>query len=158
MAIQRWRPGRGVLRRGPFRELSRWEEEMEDLVGRFVRDWPFPQWSGEGRGVAPAVDMIDKADEVVLRADLPGLEQKDIEVHVEEGVLTIRGERQAENEVKEANYYVSERWAGSFTRSLSLPPGVDAEKIKASFKNGVLEVHLPKTKEAKGKKIEVKVE
>jgi HSP20 family protein len=158
MAIERWRPGRGVMRRGPFGELSRWEQEMDDLFGRFLRDWPFPRWGGEGRGWAPSVDMLDRKDEVMLRADLPGLEQKDIEVYVEEGTLTIRGERQAEKEGKEEDYYVSERWAGSFSRSLSLPPGVDPEKIQASFKNGVLEVHLPKTKEAKGKKIDVKVQ
>jgi HSP20 family protein len=134
------------------------EREMEDVFGRFFRDWPWPRPGGEGRGWAPAVDMIDRKDEVVLRADLPGLEQKDIEVNVEEGVLTIRGERKGEQEVKEDDYYCCERWAGAFSRSTALPPGVDAEKIRATFKNGVLEVHLPKSKEAKGKKIEVRVE
>ncbi len=157
MAIERWRPG-GGLARGPFRDLARWEREMEDLFGRFFRDWPWPRWEGEGRGAAPALDLLDKKDEVVLRADLPGLEQKDIEVHVENGTLTIRGERKEEREAKEEDYYCCERWAGAFSRSLVLPPGVDPEKIQATFKSGVLEVHLPKTKEAKGRKVEIKGE
>jgi HSP20 family protein len=77
---------------------------------------------------------------------------------VEEGVLTIRGERKGEEEVKEEDYYCCERWAGSFERSLTLPSGVDTDKIKATFKNGVLEVHLPKVEKAKGKKVEIKVD
>ena len=158
MAIERWRPRPGLRRSGPFRELARIQQEMDDLFGRFFGEWPWPRWEAEGRGVAPAVDMLDRKDEVVLRADLPGLEQKDIEVLVEDGTLTIRGERREEKEAKEEDYYVTERWAGAFSRSVALPPGVDPEKIQASFKKGVLEVHLPKTKEAKGKKIEIKVE
>ncbi len=157
MAIERWRPGPGVMR-GPFRELSRLEREMEDFFGGFFRGWPFPRFPGTARGFSPPVDMLDRKDEVVLRADPPGLEQKDIDVTVEEGVLTIRGERKGEREVKEEDYYCSERWAGSFERSFTLPSGVSAEKIKATFKNGVLEVHLPKVEKAKGKRIEVKVE
>lgn len=157
MAVERWRPGWG-LTRGPLREMSRGEREMEDLLGRFFRDWPWPGRGGEARGWAPAVDLVDRKEEVVLRADLPGLDQKDLEVHVEEGVLTIRGERKGEKEVREEDYYCCERWAGTFARSLALPPGVDPEKIKATFRNGVLEVRLPKTKEAKGKRIEIKVE
>jgi HSP20 family protein len=74
---------------------------------------------------------------------------------VEGGVLSIRGQRQEEREAKEEDYYCSERWAGSFARSVTLPPGIDAEKIKATFKNGVLEVHVPKTQQATGKRIEV---
>jgi HSP20 family protein len=131
---------------------------MDELFGRFFREGPWPRLAGETRGWAPAVDMIDRKDEVVLRADLPGLEQKDIEVSVEQGILTIRGERKEEKEVKEQDYYASERWAGAFARSLALPPGVDVEKITATFKNGVLELHLPKTKEAKGRKIDIKVQ
>lgn len=157
MAIERWRPGLGLMR-GPFRELSRLEREMEDFFGGFFRDLPFPRLSGMARGFAPAVDMLDRKDEVLLRADLPGLEQKDIDVTVEEGVLTIRGERKGEREVKEEDYYCCERWAGGFERSFTLPSGVNAEKVKATFKNGVLEVHLPKVEKARGKKVEVKVE
>jgi HSP20 family protein len=157
MAIERWRPGLGLIR-GPFRELGRLERDIEELFGGFLRGLPFARLSGMARGFAPAVDMLDRKDEVVLRADLPGLEQKDIEVTVEEGVLNIRGERKGEREVKEEDYYCCERWAGSFERSLTLPSGVNAEKIKAMFKNGVLEIHLPKVEKAKGKRIEIKGE
>lgn len=142
--------------RGSMSELARMEREMEGLFGRFFRDWSFPRLFGEARGVAPAVDMLDRKDEVILRADLPGLEQKDIDVTVEEEVLTIRGERKGEEEVKEEDYYCCERWAGSFERSLTLPAGVDTDKVKATFKNGILEVHLPKVEKAKGKKVEIK--
>lgn len=160
MAVEKWRPGWGLMRGGPWRgEWARMEREMEELMSRFCREGSSPWRAGEARGWAPPVDMMERKDEVILRADIPGLDQKDIEVNVEEGVLTIRGERKAEEkEVKEEDYYCCERWAGSFSRSVSLPPGVNPEQIKATFKNGVLEVHIPKTKEAKGKKIEIKVE
>jgi HSP20 family protein len=154
MAIERWWPRWG-LTRGPLAELER---GMEDWFGRFGGEWPWPRWTKEMRGWAPAVDLLDRKDEVILRADLPGLEQKDIEVTVEAGMLTIRGERKEEKEEKREDYYYAERWAGSFARSVMLPAGVDADKVKATFKNGVLEVHIPKTKEAKAKKIEVKGE
>lgn len=157
MAIEQWRPKRGVMR-GPFRELARMERGMEDLFGPFFREWPFPRWAGDAGEWAPAVDMVDRKDEVVLRADLPGLEQKDIEVTLDAGVLTIRGERKEEREAKEEDYYCCERWAGAFSRSLEVPPGVDVDKIMATFKNGILEVHIPKTKEARGKMVEVKGE
>jgi HSP20 family protein len=134
------------------------EREMESLFGRVFRDWPFSRLFGEGRGVAPAVDMLDRKDDVVLRVDLPGVEQKDLDLSVEEGVLTIRGERKGTEEMKEEDYYCCERWAGSFERSLALPPGVDAEKIKATFKSGVLEIHLPKVEKARGRKVEIQAE
>jgi HSP20 family protein len=100
--------------------------------------------------------MIDRKDEIVLRADLPGLTQQDVQVHVENGMLTIRGTRQGEQEAKEEDYYCCERWAGSFSRTMTLPAGIDPDKIKATFKNGVLEVHVPKSQQAAGKQIEIK--
>jgi HSP20 family protein len=157
MALELWRP-KGSLMRGPFRELARMEREMEDLFGRFFREGPGAVRGAEGLGWAPDVDMIDKPDAIVVRADLPGLEQKDVDVTVHDNTLTVRGERKEERVEKEEGYYLSERRVGAFARSFSLPPGVEAEKIRATFKNGVLEVHLPKSKEAMGKKIEVKVE
>jgi HSP20 family protein len=157
MALERWRPRWGLAPWRPFRELARMEREMEDLWGRALGEWPAGGWAAAG-GWAPAIDMIDRADEIVVRADLPGLEQKDVEVSLDQGVLTIRGDRKEEKEAKEEDYYCCERWAGAFGRSLTLPAGVEADKIKAVFRNGILEVHLPKTKEAKGKKVEIKVE
>jgi HSP20 family protein len=150
MALERWRPR--LMARSPFRDLVRLEREMEDLFGRFPA-WPW----GEGeRGWVPAVDLIDGKEELLLRADLPGLEEKDIEVTVQDGSLVIRGERKEEKEEKKENYYCSERTFGAFVRTLPLPTGVDADRVKATFKNGVLEVHLPKAAEAKGRRIEVK--
>jgi HSP20 family protein len=148
MALERWRP-RG-LTRSPFRELAR---EMEEAFGRF-----FPGSEERGYPWTPAVDMVDEKDEIVVKADLPGLDQKDIEVTVEDGTLTIRGERKEEKEEKKENYYCAERSYGAFLRSIPLPKGVEADKVKATFKKGVLEIHLPKAKEAKGKTVEVKAE
>ncbi len=155
MALELWR-GRGMA--SPFRELARMERQMGDVFGRFFQDWPWAGLTERGRAWVPAVDMIDRPDEVIVRADLPGLEQKDVNVTIQEGVLTVRGERKAEPEEKEEDYYCCERTFGAFARSLSLPPGVDAEKVKATFKNGILEIHLQKSKEAKGKKVEIKAE
>jgi HSP20 family protein len=150
MALERWRPK--FMTRSPFRELARFERAMEDAFGRLPA-WPWSDWE---RGWAPAVDMLDRDDEIVLRADLPGLDEKDIEVTVHDHTLTIQGERTEEKEEKKEEYCFSERSYGAFTRTLPLPAGVEADKVKATFKKGVLEVHLPKAKEAKGRKIEVK--
>jgi HSP20 family protein len=150
MALELWRPR--LMARSPFRELARLEREMDDLFGRLPA-WP---WGERERGWAPAVDMVDHKEEFVLRADLPGLDEKDIEVTVEDGTVTIRGERKQETEEKKEDYYCSERSYGVFARTLPLPAGVEADKVRATFKKGVLEVHLPKAKEAKGKKIEIK--
>lgn len=148
MAIERWR--------SPFQELSRMEDEMEKTFGRWFRGWPWRAAEERGWGWAPAVDMMERDDEIVLRADLPGLEQKDIEVTVRDGMITIQGERKEEREEKEKGYYYTERSFGAFARTLPLPSGIEEDKVKASFKSGVLEVHLPKAKEVKGKKIEIK--
>jgi HSP20 family protein len=124
---------------------------MEDAFG-WSPGWPW----GKERGWVPAIDMVDRKDEIVLRADLPGLEEKEIEVTVQDGSVTIRGERKEETEEKKEDYCYSERRYGLFSRTLPLPAGVEADKVKATFKKGVLEVHLPKAKEMKGKRIEVK--
>ncbi len=147
------RPRWGLARRGardPF------EEMFDRMVERFFGEWPGPRLTGPARGWTPAVDMIDRPDAIVLRADLPGLEQKDVEVRVDDGTLTIRGERREEQEAREEDFYCAERWTGSFERTISLPAGVDPDRIQATFRNGVLEVHIPKTQQAQAKKIEVK--
>jgi HSP20 family protein len=153
MALELWRPKRGLARRSPARDLVR---EMEDVFDRFFRDWTLPWGAGESRGWAPPVDMVDRRNEILVRVDVPGLGEKDVQVSVDNGVLTISGEREEERETKDDDYYCSERWSGSFSRSLTLPAGVDADGIKATLKHGVLEVRLPKTKEAIGRRIEVK--
>ena len=109
-------------------------------------------------GGAPAVDIVDKGNAYEVTAELPGLDEKNIEVKLINGSLTIKGEKQEEKEEKKKDYHLRERHFGSFERSFTVPEGVDADKIEASFKKGVLTVTLPKTAEAQTpvKKIEVK--
>lgn len=105
----------------------------------------------------PEVDITEEKDRLLVRADLPGMKQEDISVEVSEGALTIRGERKEEAATKEGKMYRMERSYGSFLRSFTLPAGVDASKVNASYKNGVLEITLPKFAEAKTKQIKVDV-
>ena len=106
---------------------------------------------------APAVDVYDHKDSLVIKADLPGLTQKDIDVSVEDDILRIKGQKKQEQEVKEDNYYRLERAYGSFERSFSLPVSVDAAKIKAAYKDGVLQLTLPKKEQPKPKQIKVDI-
>jgi len=154
MAIERWRPMGSLMRRSPFEALER---QMEDMFDRVFRGWPARRLDPDFVGWVPPLDMVDRKNEIVLRADLPGLDRKDIQVSVENGVLTLQGSRQQEKEEKDDDCYAMERWAGAFSRSIALPQGVDPDRIEASFKNGVLEMRIPKTKETKGKKIDIKV-
>jgi HSP20 family protein len=106
---------------------------------------------------APAVDIYETENELVLKADLPDVNEKDLDVRVENNMLTVRGERKFENTVKEDKYLRVERSYGSFSRSFSLPSTVDTEKIHADYKNGVLSVQLPKRAESKPKQVKVNV-
>lgn len=106
---------------------------------------------------APAVDTLETDDALLLRADVPGLDAKDVDIEVHDNVLTLRGERKAENGVKEENFHRAERSFGSFRRRFTLPRSVDAEKIEASYHAGVLEIKLPKRPEAKPRQIKVAV-
>jgi HSP20 family protein len=104
---------------------------------------------------SPAVDMFEKDDKVVIKAELPGLDKKDVSLDLQNGVLTLKGERKHENEVKEENFYRREMSYGKFVRSFSLPVDVDADQIKAEFQNGLLTVEVPKPEEHKPKQIKV---
>ena len=150
MAIIRWNPRREAW--DPFAGLAEIHEEMDRLFGRSLR-------SREGFGVtfSPAIDVEVEKDNVIVKADLPGLTKDDVSVTLQENYLTIKGEKKQETEKKDANYFVSERVYGSFTRVVELPVAVDASKIDARFKDGVLHVTLPKTEEARPKQIDVKV-
>ncbi|MGD9014493.1 MAG: Hsp20/alpha crystallin family protein [Candidatus Omnitrophota bacterium] len=106
---------------------------------------------------APAVDIYDNKSNLVIKADLPGMTQKDIDVSVEDDVLRIKGEKKKEHEEKRDNYFRLERSYGYFERSFALPSNVDATKVKAAYKDGVLELTLPKKEEAKPKQIKVDV-
>jgi HSP20 family protein len=141
----------------PFRPLrSFWDlrEEMDRLwdgfpsFPRFRRLIEEPVW--------PAVDVFVRNGALVIKADVPGMTAKDIEVNVTEDGITLSGERTEEKEVKEKDYYRSERSYGHFMRQVSLPAGTDREKAQATFKDGILEISFPLKEEAKQKKIEVK--
>ena len=106
---------------------------------------------------APAVDIYETENELVLKADLPDMNEKDLDIRVEDNMLTVRGERKFESTVKEDKYLRVERSYGAFSRSFSLPSTVDTEKINAEYKNGVLSVQLPKRAESKPKQVKVNV-
>ena len=150
MALERWRPRWGITPWRPFREMEEWERRFEDLLGRPM--WRLPV---EEIGWMPAVDVLEKDDKFVVKAELPGMKEEDINVSVVGDTLTIKGEKKTETEVKEEDYYRCERSYGSFYRSIPLPSTVDSAKIEASYEDGVLEVTLPKAPEVKPKKIAV---
>ena len=148
-----------LVRWNPWRDtgsLSRNFDQLFDMLAPRVRGANGEETDFLGTWY-PAVDIFDKDNEIVLKAELPGLKKEDIDIHVEDNLLTLRGERKREEEVKEKGYYRSERAYGQFSRSFTLPATVDAKKISASFKDGVLAVALPKAEEAKPRQIEVKV-
>jgi HSP20 family protein len=134
-----------------------WGSWRRPLARSLFEAEPFWREAGWGGGV-PAVDISEKEKDYEVTAELPGMEEKDIDVKFADGMLTIKGEKKEEKEEKKKDYYLSERRYGSFQRSFQVPEGVDAEKIEASFKNGVLTVTLPKTAEAQkqAKKIAIK--
>jgi HSP20 family protein len=153
MALVKWR-GQDVWE--PFEDLANLHEEMERLFGRALTPWR--HLAGNGKGAwTPSVDIVEEKDRILVRADLPGVKQDDIEAEVSDGVLTIRGERKSETESKEGKVYRMERSYGSFLRSFTLPAGVDEGSVQATYKNGVLEITLPRREEARAKKVKVEV-
>ena len=136
----------------PWRDLQRFQEDVNRMF-----DDRLAARSGESVGWTPACDIYEDEEGVSIRFDLAGVESKDVDIRFENGVLTIRGERKLEREDKRDNYHRVELAYGTFTRSFSLPGTIDAEKIRADSKNGVLQVHLPKKAEAKARTIQVKV-
>jgi len=146
MAIVRW---------NPTRDLTQMREEMDRLFGQFLR-----RGEGEeatwGQGLwAPPVDIYETDDAFMLKAELPGFTKDDVNIEVHENRLIIRGERKRETEAKEDQYHRVERAYGRFERAFWLPTTVDAEHIQASFKNGILEMRLPKSEKAKPKQIPI---
>ena len=138
----------------PFRNLSTLQEQVNRLF----------ETSYRGRGDnsalttwAPAVDIYETENELVLKADLPEVNERDLDIQIENNMLTIRGERTFDHEVKEDNYLRIERTYGAFSRSFSLPNTVNPEAIKAEYKNGVLRVELPKRAESKPRQVKVNV-
>lgn len=139
----------------PFRGISAFQDQMnrlfEDTLHRGrADDSALTNW-------APAVDIYETENELVVKADLPEVEEKDLDVRVEDNTLTIRGERKFEKSVSEDNFLRIERAYGTFSRSFSLPHAVNPDAIKAEYRNGVLHVHIPKREESKPKQIKVNV-
>jgi HSP20 family protein len=143
-----------ITRWDPFQNLA----SLQDQVNRLF-DTSFQGRSDSSAltAWAPAVDIYETENELVLKADLPDISEKDLDVRIENNMLTIRGERKFEQKVKEDNYLRIERTYGSFSRSFSLPNTVSTEGIKADYRNGVLTVELPKRAESKSKQVKVNV-
>ena len=139
-----------IMRWSPWAEL----ESMNHRLSNVLDDSGFSTGTETGHW-APSVDIRETDDALLLQAELPGIEKKDVQLEVKDGVLTISGERRYEKDVKEKNVHRVERAYGKFTRSFSLPTNVDADKVDASMKNGVLEVRLPKCESAKPKTIAI---
>jgi HSP20 family protein len=149
MALVRWEP---------VRELTSLQGEMNRLFNTFFET----PTTGGGNGGAvrrwvPSMDLVETEDHFVLRADLPGLSEGDVAIELEDNVLTVSGERKTEHEEQKEGFYRMERSFGQFRRSLTLPEGVDAEKIAATFDKGVLEVRIPKPEERKPRRVAIQV-
>ena len=146
------------------RGLTGWERDMDrmldDFFGRRMRPWWPERWSraGEFDRRTPAVDLFEEKDDIVVKDELPGIDRDNIDVNLSDHTLTIKAEKEKEEEAKEENHYRHERSYGSYVRTLDLPRDLRPEKVKATFKNGVLEIRMPKTEEAKAKEIKVKVD
>lgn len=138
MAIVRW---------DPFRDLTQMQSQLTRLMDQF--------WGGREESWLPAVDVFDRADAVVLKAELPGIDPDQVHIEVEDNVLTLKGERKFEEKVEDERYYRVERRYGSFQRSLALPQGAKTDEIKATYQDGILTVTVPKAEEVKPKRIPI---
>jgi HSP20 family protein len=148
MAIVRWEP---------FRDLLSLQERMNRMFNEQYRGASADDEWALGGSWAPAVDIYEQGQDIVLKAELPGVDPKDVDIRLENNVLTLRGQRKFENEVKRESYHRVERSYGSFSRSFTLPSVVDQANIKAEVKDGILKLVLPKREEAKPKQIEINV-
>jgi HSP20 family protein len=142
-----------IVRWEPLRELGTLQSEMNRLFNT-VFDGPTPNATTMRRWM-PAMDLLESGDDFVLKADLPGMSEEDVSIELEDSTLTISGERKAEHQAEGEGYYRVERSTGSFSRSLTLPKGVDAEAVTARFDRGVLEVRIPKPAERKPRRISI---
>jgi len=147
MEIIPWRPFGG--------EVGSLRREMDDLWRRFFGETPLAHWAGEEWW--PTVDVSETKDNFMIKAELPGMDEKDMSVTISGNVLTIKGEKKKEEEEKDEHHYRAERYYGSFQRSFQLPSSIKADKIEADFEKGILKVTLPKVEEAKKKEVKIKV-
>ena len=144
--IVKWNPWRGMPTLND--RINRMFDDPFFRIDRMADDDSMGLWN-------PAVDLFEKDDHFVIKAELPGVDKKDIKVDLKDRVLTLSGERTRDHEVKEENYYRKERSYGKFQRAFRLPADVDSDKIKAEFKDGVLQVEVPKPDESKAKQVTI---
>jgi HSP20 family protein len=155
MSVMRWR-NQGLEPWSSARDIDEVQSEMNRLFDSFFGR---PTQSGVSERVwAPVADMHETKDELVIKLDLPGMNEKDIQLSITGDLLSVRGQRLQTQEVKEESYYRSERWAGRFERTFQLPIPVQTEKVRATYRDGVLTVTLPKVEEVKPKDIKIDVE
>ena len=149
MSIMKWRPSR---------ELAAIRDEMDRLFDEFFNFVPARRRELLEGEWLPNIDVAETDDNVIVTAELPGVKQDDVSISVLNDVLTLKGEKKEEKEIKRENYHRIERSYGSFQRSVSLPTGVQADKAKATYKDGVLTVTIPKAESAKPKSIKINIE
>jgi HSP20 family protein len=144
-----------LVKYNPMRDIFSQPRFMSRIFDDFF--YPFDRHDGEmsAWNWQPVVDVYDNDDNIILKAELPGLDKKDIEIDVKDRILTLKGERASDHEVKEDNYVRRERFFGRFERMFTLPADVDPEKIKADYKDGVLKIDIPKPEARKPRQITV---
>lgn len=145
MALVRW---------DPAREVDSLQGEVNRLFDSFFGSGP-KNGNGALRRWIPSMDLVEADDDLVLRADLPGMSEDDVQIEIKDNVLTVSGERRSEHEDKQESFYRAERSFGHFARSLTLPEGVDPDSVQATFDNGVLEVRVPKPAERKPHRVAI---
>jgi HSP20 family protein len=156
MAMERWRPIGSLDRWEPFRNLVDIQGEVNRLLDTFVGR-ATQSGNAQGRTWLPAVDMRETKNDLVLKVELPGVQEKDVTVSITGDLLTIRGERRWEDESKDHKFLHVERAYGQFERMIQLPMAVQADKVKAVYRDGILEVTLPKAEELKPREIKIDV-
>jgi len=142
----------------PLREFAQLQDAMNHLFDDRAPRWP---WRSESQALSawtPAVDVYEDPEHLRLTADLAGLDPKDVDIRIENNVLSLQGERKIQKEEKQENYHRIETRYGTFSRTFTLPTSVDGDKVRAEFKNGLLNIYLPKREESKPKQIKVKIE
>jgi HSP20 family protein len=154
MAIERWRPFVSVERWDPFQNMSDIQGEVNRLFDSFLGR---PASGSQARTWAPVLDIHETKDDLVLNFELPGVTDKDVSLSITGDLLTLKGERGTNRDLKDESVYHVERVYGKFERSVQLPMPVQAEKVKATYRDGVLEVKLPKAEEVKPKEIKIDI-
>jgi len=149
-----WKPFGGLT---PFRDFERMAKEMDRFWDSFL-EGTLRKRDEDGTEWFPSLDVSETKNELMVKAEVPGMDPKDIDISLSDGMLTIKGEKKREKEEKEADYHLVERIYGAFVRSVQLTKEVQGNKISASYKDGILKITLPKSEEAKKKEVKIKVE